>query len=196
LDASETEIHLWRASLDSLPPADRLPRAERERAAQIVREAARRRWLAARWALRTVLAGYLGTAPGEVGLRIGLHGKPELAPSGPLRFNLSHSGELALIAVVRERDVGVDLERIGTRPAGFYREWVRREAVAKCRGTGLWGPPPDGPVAVSEIEAAAGFAAALATGGDEVPPVRWFAAEPGEGSVGAAELAVVPSGHT
>src|SRR3954466_6796808 len=55
----------------------------------------RKRWGAARGTLREVLAAALGCAPTEVEFRYGAHGKPRLAQS-PLRFNISHSGAVAL----------------------------------------------------------------------------------------------------
>lgn len=173
---------MWHARLDSAqwPGGDGLPTAERERAAELLGEGARRRWVAARWALRSVLGGYLEREPATIGLRSGSHGKPALAaPDAPLRFNLSHSGELALIAVAGEVEVGVDVQLIGSRPAEFYAEWARREAVAKCHGTGLLTPAPDAPVTVATLDAGASFAAAIAVSGSEVPPLRHFVAEPG-----------------
>lgn len=138
-----------------------------------------RRWVAARWALRGVLSRYLAEDPAGIELRFGKRGKPALAdPQASLRFNLSHSGELALIAVCIDREIGVDVERIGSKPADFYLAWTQREATAKCLGTGLWAPLPDTPVAVSALDAEPGFAAAVAVAGASVPPLQRFMAEP------------------
>ena len=177
-----TELHVWQARLDAdgWPPPDRLPSAERDRAAKLRSDAARKRWVASRWALRRVLGRYLEREPAEIELRFGSRGKPALvAPDAPLHFNLSHSGGLALIAVAGEREVGIDVQLIGARPGEFYADWTRREAIAKCHGTGLWAPLPDAPVAVAPLDAGTGFAAAIAVGGHEVPPLRHFVAEPG-----------------
>jgi 4'-phosphopantetheinyl transferase len=171
------EVHVWRA------------RADREGLA-----------------LREVLARYLDEDPAAIELRRGEHGKPALAdPSSPLRFNLSHSGDLALVAVAQGREVGVDIERIRPRrdlprlteraldPAAaaavrgapaderaiaFHQAWARREAIAKCLGTGLGAPLPPSPVAVGTLHPAAGYAAALAVTGDEIPSLRHFALPP------------------
>jgi 4'-phosphopantetheinyl transferase len=174
------EIHIWRAELDreAALAADRLPRGERERAGLIVRPEARRRWVAARSALRDVLARYLGEDPARIELRLGERGKPMLAaPDATLRFNLSHSGERALIAVSGELEVGVDIQRMRRgrereRPAAFHAAWARREAIAKCHGTGLGSPLPDTTVAVCRLDAEPGFAAALAVAAAAVPPLR------------------------
>jgi 4'-phosphopantetheinyl transferase len=195
-----TGIRVWRARLDRAgwPGADRLPTAERERAARLRVPLARERWVAARWALRDVLAHCLDEDPVAIELRIAPGGKPMLAdPTGPLRFNLSHSGELALVAVAWEREVGVDVERIAPRrdlvalalrgldpavasrvamtpperrPAAFYAAWSRREAIAKCHGTGLGAPPPEeAEASVSDLDVGPGFAAALAVSGRPTP---------------------------
>ncbi len=203
-------LDLWQAQLDAAgwPAAEGLPVAERERAATMRRGVVRRRWVAARWALRGVLARYLEAEPETIELRAGERGKPTLAaPGASLRFNLSHSGEIALVAIGHEREVGVDVERIEARRnllalarralpaeeaariealpaesrlAAFHAAWTRREAVAKCLGTGLHVPLPDVPVAIAELDLEPGYAAALAVAGEIVPPLRRFAIEPAE----------------
>ncbi len=141
------EVHVWRA------------RADREGLA-----------------LRQVLARYLDEDPAGIELRRGEHGKPALADSSsPLRFNLSHSGELALVAVTQGREIGVDIQKIKPRrDDAFYKAWARREAIVKCAGTGLLAPLPPDPVAVRALDVAPGFAAAVAVSGDAIPAVRFF----------------------
>jgi 4'-phosphopantetheinyl transferase len=171
------ELHVWRVELDAggWGDADDLPSAERVRAEAISRPRARQRWVASRWALREVLGSCLGEEPAKVELRFGERGKPMLAaPWDSLRFNLSHSGELALIALCEGREVGVDVQRLGSRPRDYYKDWTRREAIAKCHGTGLWAPLPDEPVTVSELDAGPGFAASVAVAGAELPSLRHF----------------------
>lgn len=175
------ELHVWRVELDSQgwAGAGNLPSAERDRAEAIERPRARRRWVASRWALREVLGSYLGEEPAGIELRFGERGKPMLAESdASLRFNLSHSGELALIAICEGREVGVDVQRLGSRPLDYCADWTRREAVAKCHGSGLWAPLPDRPVTVSELDPGPGFAAAVAVAGTELPALRQFEAKP------------------
>jgi phosphopantetheinyl transferase len=162
--ALEGEVHVWRTARPEWESSDDL--------------------------LCTVLAGYLGTDPAAVELRRGANGKPFLAGLWPgeepasgsmprLHFNLSHSGDLALIAVA-EREVGVDVERIRPlRSTAFYEGWARHEATVKCLGTGLTGrrPVPEPPVAMRMLDVEVGFVAALAVAGEEVPPVRLSAFE-------------------
>jgi len=200
---SSAEIHVWRAELErpEWPPHDLLPAAERERAKRMRRPRDRRRWAASRWALRSVLARYLDRDPAAIELSLSEHGKPTLDGVTGLRFNLSHSGELVLIAVAKGREVGVDIEQIDPRrdvlmlleraldppsaaavrqappPARatvFHEAWTRREAVVKCAGSGLAGPPPEHPFTVSALDAGPCYAAALAVSGPEAPALRCF----------------------
>jgi 4'-phosphopantetheinyl transferase len=175
------EVHVWRAWLDrgERPDEAGLPAEERARAAAIQIAARRRRWVAARWALRVVLSRYAGVEPAELRIESGERGKPSLSGGPNLRFNLSHSGELALIAVAGGREVGVDVERIRPdRPAEYLRDWTRREAAAKCAGTGLGGPPPDGPGRLTDVDPGPGWVAALALRGEGEAPIRLFELEP------------------
>jgi 4'-phosphopantetheinyl transferase len=202
------EIHLWRADLDASgwPLQEELPADERARAEESLRPQPARRWVASRWALRRVLGRYLGDDPAKIELAVAPRGKPRLDRPGPLRFSLSHSANLVLIAIGVEREVGIDVERTdpdrdlvaiartgldpqtaeavarapAERRAGvFYAAWTRREAIAKCFGEGLGAAAPrDRPVEVCEIDAGDGWAAALAVAGAGMPALRRFELEP------------------
>lgn len=204
---SADSVDLWRSELDreGWPTHDLLPEAERKRAERLKSPAGRCRWTASRWALRRALARYLGEDAFD--FLLGPQGKPALVANATgLRFNLSHSGDRALIAVAQDREVGVDIERIDpdrnalelarhgldpvaaaavraapeeSRAIAFYRAWVRREAAAKCLGSGLAAPLPLTPVAVSLLDAGPGYAAALAVAGELPPRTRRFALAPG-----------------
>src|SRR3982750_4606295 len=77
------------------------------------RESSERRRAASNAALRQVLATYVGENPQQVELGRNGHGKPYLAaPAAELEFNLSHSGEIALIALSAKHPVGVDVEQV------------------------------------------------------------------------------------
>jgi 4'-phosphopantetheinyl transferase len=195
-------VHLWRAALDEegWPDSRELPLGERRRAEAFLRKGAGRRWVAARWALRRTLARYLDLPAAGVELEISEHGKPRLLDdSSGLEFSLAHSEGLALVAVTERRQVGVDVEAIAPRadvlalaeralPAeeveairgadragqlsAFYTAWVRHEARVKCLGTGLGAPAPTAPVSVETIEAAPGYAAAVAVAGPAVGPLE------------------------
>jgi 4'-phosphopantetheinyl transferase len=171
------EIHIWHADLAAAeaPAPDELPAAEWERAERLLPARARERWPVARWVLRRILARYVEESPGRIELRLERRGKPALAGGpAPLHFNLSHSGDLALVAVSGEREVGIDVEMHGTRAASFYSDWVRKEAIAKCLGVGLGTPPPQTPVSVSALDAGEGYAAAVAVEEPDELPLHRF----------------------
>jgi len=103
-----------------------------------------------------------------------------MGPGGDLRFNLSHSGTLALYAITAECEVGVDIERARERyTLEFLRAWVAREAAGKCQGTGLGrgtglatpaqATPPQGSSAedlwTAELDVGPGAAGAVAVEG-------------------------------
>jgi 4'-phosphopantetheinyl transferase len=143
---------------------------ERARAARFVRARDRRRFARCRAALREILGALLGEPADSLKFRSFAKGKPELDRGPgviePLRFNLSHSDNLALVAVGLGREVGVDLERFRPiseaerivasffttaeqeafaairepdRAAAFLRGWTRKEAVLKGFGMGISG---------------------------------------------------------
>jgi hypothetical protein len=153
LRATAGVVDLWRADLSA--PVDGggadehmelLCEQERARAARIVSERKRVLWACSRGVLRALLGRYLDADPRELRFTLGPYGKPALRePDGRgsgLRFNLSHSGELMLVAVTAGREVGVDVELVRDRhPAEFLHEWTMREAKVKCLGTGLAAAP-------------------------------------------------------
>ena len=141
---------------------------ERVRAGRFRRELDRDRFIIARGSLRAILGRYLRSEPSQLRFRYGTYGKPALAepPAGGLRFNLSHSEDLTLIAVARDIEVGIDIEAIRadfdieglarrylsptdvtlieSSPAkheAFFTCWAIKEAYLKAHGAGLSAPP-------------------------------------------------------
>jgi 4'-phosphopantetheinyl transferase len=112
-------VHVWQADLDAAGEGfgELLDRREWERAQRIARQPSRRRWVAARGLLRALLGGYLEEDPSALRLAQEGHGKPVLdLPGGSrLRFNLSHSGALAVYAVTELCPIGVDVELVERR---------------------------------------------------------------------------------
>ena len=166
-------VDVWRAELKAQKQRERALRElarmlspeERVRCEKIKR--GREDFIAARGILRALLGRYLGVEGERLRFREeGRYGKPVLAGEfeAALRFNVSHSGDVALYAVSGEREVGVDVERIRPdveveriaeqffsggeiaalralegrdRLEGFYRCWTRKEAYVKATGRGL-----------------------------------------------------------
>jgi 4'-phosphopantetheinyl transferase len=162
------ELWLWPLDVDS-EARENLSRAlsqdEQARAARFVFSRDRDRYIVGRGQLRLILANHAGTAPGEVRLDYGVHGKPLLA-DGP-SFNLSHSRGWAALALCPKPgvDIGIDIEahrpiedglaerffstaeraalqtlEPAERVAGFFRCWTRKEAFLKATGVGLSRP--------------------------------------------------------
>ncbi len=112
-------MDVWLVPLIGDPPAGLggdwnsiLSSDEQARAARFRFDADRTRWIRARTALRVILSGCTGSPPHEICFELGRHGKPALAGGGPLEFNLSHSGDWAMVAVAQGVPVGIDIERI------------------------------------------------------------------------------------
>jgi 4'-phosphopantetheinyl transferase len=144
------EVHSWCVGLDVPPDTCAALHAtltcdELSRSARLRFERDRRRFIVAHGVLRKLLGSYLGICPGELRFVRKEFGKPRLSPAfdGRLRFNLSHSADVALIAVARDAEVGVDVERIralpelADDPQAFLDGWTRNEAYVKATGLGL-----------------------------------------------------------
>jgi 4'-phosphopantetheinyl transferase len=122
------------------------------------------RFARARVVLKRILAKYLGTMPDSVSFRYNEFGKPYLPieAASSLQFNLSHSHDLAVIAVCNDVEIGIDVEyptdleyldvarhffaeaeihflrtRAQDLREGFFRIWTRKEACVKAVGSGL-----------------------------------------------------------
>jgi 4'-phosphopantetheinyl transferase len=161
--------HVWRVDLDPTTAAkatacpEVLNAEELKRAAGFVRANDGMRFGTCRSALRKILGGYLNCPPKELVFQHGPHGRLFLGGS-KLDFNVTHSGDLALIAICAEGPVGVDIEVLRDiraalslsrryfqiserqhvedaspeeRSAVFLTCWTRKEAVLKSVGFGL-----------------------------------------------------------
>lgn len=179
----EDMIHIWGVQLPGM--LDRLgalhgllSAPEREKAARFHRDADRQSSIAARGALRVLLSGYTGIPAAEIEFHYSENGKPFLVspassrlPAGQGRrdacgtvaFNISHSGDWVLLAFGRNRNIGVDVEKIKWKMeveaiasryfapeeialignaadphTMFFRLWARKEAYVKACGSALF----------------------------------------------------------
>lgn len=166
------DVHVWGIVLEitdtELPCAvSFLSHDERARAERLISEGHRRQSIAAHAMLRMVLSLYCGGSPNQLVIQRTSDGKPALSHYPSIRFNLTHSHGRALIAVAKDREVGVDLERVrrdvdvvrlakrflsekdqafieqgepAQRHERFLKAWVAREAVFKADGKGMTFP--------------------------------------------------------
>jgi 4'-phosphopantetheinyl transferase len=144
---------------------------ERERLSSVAHARERGVRVQTRALLRRSLAAVLSCAPSEVPIGLTADRQPVLvgpAADSGVRFSVSHSAAVALVAVAVGCEVGIDLERVeaaydwtkvaplvcnhaelraieGRREAdrrrAFYELWVRKEAYLKGRGTGFLRDP-------------------------------------------------------
>lgn len=162
------EVHIWKIEL-STPGLDLsylLTRDERIRRERLLHREEQIRFGNARGCLRSVLSGYSGIPPALIEISYGEKGKPRLrSAENSLQFNLSHAGELALLAVSTEYPIGIDLEFVVMRKnlrriarkmfdyevfrqleslddeafkQAFFIHWTALEANAKAEGGGVF----------------------------------------------------------
>ena len=168
LDLEPTHVDVWRIFLD-IPTAtvklleSFLSEDESQHATRFHFPADRVRYIAVHGCLRDIIARYLHLEPDQLTFSANRYGKPALRDH-KLKFNLSHSGDFALVAVTQGCKVGVDVERIrpdmehesiasrffsqnevaelmalpsNLRVVGFFNCWTRKEAYIKAQGLGL-----------------------------------------------------------
>jgi len=179
------DVHAWAVSLDVSQQAyddlfGTLASEERKRASEFRFDDPRRRYVIARGALRRLLGTYLNSHPSEIELTIDGNQKPILAKqhaAADLHFNVSHSGDLAVIALALGCEVGIDVEKLRdvghleqiarrffhrsetsavlsapepARNRAFLRCWTAKEAILKALGTGIVGNLADFDVPIGD----------------------------------------------
>ena len=173
LQLHEHEVHVWQASLNvpsstiqrlrSILPEHELQRADRFRFPKD-----RHHFIVAHAVLRSLLSRYTSVPPTHIHFEHNQYGKPALCSvthQENIRFNISHSGQLALYAFAYHRELGIDVEWIHRRidqaeqiaeryfspcenkslcqlpkyqkREAFFNCWTRKEAYIKAKGRGL-----------------------------------------------------------
>jgi 4'-phosphopantetheinyl transferase len=183
----DCEVHIYCLALPPQNPSELLrlkqllSESEIDRVNMLKSDQAKERFIERRGVLREILGGCLGIEPEDVRLDAGEHGKPYLVDCGEnLRFNLSHAGEMFLLAVSAGIEVGIDIEAIDLdkplnnmaklafsrheqeellkftssqlQTEAFFSCWVRKEACLKAcgRGFSLPGSSFDVPLHITE----------------------------------------------
>lgn len=166
LKLGPTHLDIWYFSLETEPhqALSLLDNVEKSRRDRFLFEKHRRRFGAAHAMLRMILSRYLHVEPHEIAYETEAFGKPRLSfPATHLQFNLSHSGERAILSVGSHHPNGIDIEIHSERPylelaenifsaaevhflntqneadriSNFFKIWSRKEAFIKANGKGL-----------------------------------------------------------
>lgn len=165
------DVHVWDARVSAFAERENdlratLDNAESQRADRFRFARDRTQYVVAHGLVRALLGRYLGRPAFELRFSAGRYGKPALnepEAQPALEYNLSHSGDIVLIAVARGRAVGVDVERWADdivydelaeycfslaeraelsaashddKAAAFFAGWTRKEAYIKATGVG------------------------------------------------------------
>lgn len=169
-EATWQQVDVWQFPLHHQPTwalaclsDDELARANRFHF-----EKHRQRFTVARAGMRLILAQYQDISPDQLAFTTNAHGKPALT-TAHFGFNLSHSADLALLAVSQHLEIGVDVEYFSSRSflgiakhcfsdteiqhlstlsvtdcmLGFFEIWSQKEAFIKAVGMGLAYPLKD-----------------------------------------------------
>lgn len=166
------EVHIWSVTIDRfLNQVDMLVKMlstdEKKRTDHFYREKDKERYIICRGTLRTIISLYLGIAADRLQFDYGHYGKPVLLGGGAskkLKFNMSHSHDMALFAFVRGGEVGIDIEQIrdileieqiaeglfsdpekkyyyslpeNKKKEFFFNIWTRKESLFKAIGEGF-----------------------------------------------------------
>lgn len=166
------EVHVCAVRLSTQSPSAHRWRGvlcddERAQADRFVFEKDRSAYTITRGILRTLLGRYLNAPPAVLTITTNPFGKPDVPVDqnhGRLTFNVSHSGDYALLAFAAGVQLGVDIEHIraketvtdlakavlsprefaeflqlpeADRQRAFFRAWTRKEAFVKGIGEGL-----------------------------------------------------------
>jgi 4'-phosphopantetheinyl transferase len=208
-------VHLWRIPLDAqTEPSERhyavLSKDEQTRAARFHFPKDRRAYVIAHAALRAILGLYTGKDPESLCFALGQYSKPTLMGGSGLHFNLTHSGQLAVVGLSADRELGVDVEQLrdisdlesmaahyftpaeqcalrtfppAARGRAFLDGWTRKEAVMKALGLGVSQPPESIEVSLDPRNAML-----FSLAGRPTPDWTMIAFTPGPGYTGAVAM--------
>lgn len=171
LNLFHNEVHIWCVNLN-------IPESQIEQLAKLLCEEEitranrfhfphhRQRFIVARSTLRIILGRYLKIEPSNIQFQYTPKGKPSIKGDEGLNFNMSHSENMALYGITRDRLIGVDIEYLrpmedaaqlakrffcqseyevisplppGEREKVFFRAWTAKEAFLKATGAGIGG---------------------------------------------------------
>lgn len=162
-------VHIWSFTFETYDDIVQyhfhlLSEDEKERANRFRFYKDKQCYVVTRGVLRLLSAQYLNNNPKDIIFNYEAFGKPLYKEETNLKFNVSHSGNRALIGFVKNHPLGVDIEKIKNdfdifevaenyfskseieslhnipkeeQYKGFFRCWTRKEAFIKAKGSGL-----------------------------------------------------------
>lgn len=166
------QIHLWFIPLNISTQLENLyymlSTEEREKAYNFYFELHKNKYIVRRAALRQILSKYCKVRPINIDFKYNHCGKPYLRRNRfNLQFNMSHSQDMAILAIAKKHSIGADIECIKPvndlttivkkffsirenfdyllipehhKTKAFYSVWTRKEAFTKAIGKGLLYP--------------------------------------------------------
>ncbi|MFD2726454.1 4'-phosphopantetheinyl transferase family protein [Hyunsoonleella rubra] len=166
---SDGNCHVWMVNFNEMKSnisffSNHLSDDEKLRASKFHFKKDEERFIVFRGVLRFISGKYLNLKPEAVTFKYGEFGKPEFALKADLKFNISHSKDMAVMGFVNNFDIGIDIEFMKSdfhvmdiadnyfskheiqmlrefpenlQTEGFYRCWTRKEAFIKAKSKGL-----------------------------------------------------------
>ncbi|MGC1390854.1 MAG: 4'-phosphopantetheinyl transferase superfamily protein [Bacteroidales bacterium] len=166
------QVHIWEANLKTVSfysneITQTLSGDELERANKFKFTQDREHFILRRQILRQILSKYCGCQPGELIFGYNSYKKPFIrsAVFKEIKFNMSFSDDLMIVGLCRQKEIGVDIERIQEihdsekiagenfslpelkylhgnieKTVAFLKIWTRKEAFIKAKGKGIYYP--------------------------------------------------------
>jgi len=167
MQLKQHEIHLWTIHLNISDELENynfhlLDADEKERAIRFLNPQHKKNFIAAHAAMRLILNAYLNCPAQEIRFNYNEFKKPYLSDN-QLQFNLSHSHDIAILGIMSNDSIGVDIEKIkdqyqpavakrffspdennylnqlpeNKKTIHFFKIWAYKEALIKAIGKGL-----------------------------------------------------------
>ncbi len=165
-------VHIWQTNLKALSvyPFDiskTLSSDELERSSKFKSQKDQEDFIFRHYTLRSILSKYCNCQPGEIKFRYNTYKKPSVSvpQSSKIKFNMSYSGEIIIVGVCLQNDIGVDIEKVRKinnikniaaenfslqelkllnskfdKTNTFFKIWTRKEAFIKAYGNGIYYP--------------------------------------------------------
>jgi len=169
LELNRDTIQVWYCTFDANKERletykELLSKDEKTRSGKFKFDKDKQCYIISRGILRLILGKYLDTNPKDIKFKYTSYGKPLLDFESDLKFNISHSGNMATFAFFKNQEIGIDIEKIKDDfdvlelaqnffsrseievleqqpkedlPKAFFRCWTRKESFIKAEGSGL-----------------------------------------------------------